>query len=298
MNNEESSITIEFSEIPLSDFQEMDKEEQIETMRTWFLENFEDPVERTPYESREGGYIYIWGGPFEAHDELSVFGDYVPDDVIEELADELSADCPYWTCAESPSDYEDSYFNLILSDNEFYDSFNKSIEHIKGIVSVSVDAETKNHLLGILYASVITSIETYLSDAFINTVINNTDNMRKFVAGNPEFSKKTFKFSDIYDKYDNINEEVKEYLLSQLWHNLKKIKPMYKTALNVDFPENLDPIFSAIEKRHDLVHRNGKDKDGSQVIITESDLNTLIENASNFIEYVNNQFSDTDEADF
>lgn len=74
-NNETPSVTIDGAEIHLSDFKKMSREEQIETMRAWFLESYEDPVERTPYESREGGYIYIWGGPYYAHDELSVFGD-------------------------------------------------------------------------------------------------------------------------------------------------------------------------------------------------------------------------------
>jgi hypothetical protein len=43
------------------------KEDQMELMEEWFRKHFEDPAERTPYESAEGGYIYIWGGPFDAH---------------------------------------------------------------------------------------------------------------------------------------------------------------------------------------------------------------------------------------
>jgi hypothetical protein len=47
---------------------------------------FENPAEHTPHESSEGGYLYIWGGPYEARDELfAEFGDYVPEDVIEEI---------------------------------------------------------------------------------------------------------------------------------------------------------------------------------------------------------------------
>jgi len=234
---------------------------------------------------------YIWGGPYEAHDELSIFGEYVPDDLIEELADDLSEDCPEWTSAKNPSDYEDGYLDLILSDNEFYQSFIESIEHIKEILKININGAAKNHLFGLLHVSVITAIETYLSDAFINTVINNEDNMRIFVSRNPEFSKKTFKLSEIYDKYENINQEVKGYLLSQLWHNLKKIKPMYKATLNVEFPDNLDPIFKAIEMRHDLVHRNGKNIQGKQIILSQEELEALIDEASLFVEHVNEQLN-------
>ena len=30
---------------------------QMKVMRDWFFEHFEDPVERTPYNSDEGGYL-------------------------------------------------------------------------------------------------------------------------------------------------------------------------------------------------------------------------------------------------
>lgn len=39
-----------------------DRETQLEVMETWFRQHFEDSAERTPYESAEGGYIWIWGG--------------------------------------------------------------------------------------------------------------------------------------------------------------------------------------------------------------------------------------------
>jgi hypothetical protein len=42
-----------------------------EAMVEWFWENFEDPAEPTPHD--EGEYVYIWGGPYYAHEELTVF---------------------------------------------------------------------------------------------------------------------------------------------------------------------------------------------------------------------------------
>ena len=67
-----------------------DPEFQKEAMKEWFLSKFENPVEHTPYESAEGGYIYIWGGPFDAEDVLGdEFGGIVSDETIEECAREL-----------------------------------------------------------------------------------------------------------------------------------------------------------------------------------------------------------------
>ena len=70
------------------DFLRFDREEQKEIMRSWFFENFEDPVHNCPYETREGGYVYIWGGPYEARDELeSKFADLVDSKLIDELVE-------------------------------------------------------------------------------------------------------------------------------------------------------------------------------------------------------------------
>ena len=47
-----------------------DKDTAVEQMTEWFFANFEDPAESTPYESAEGGYQYIWGGPYDAREVL------------------------------------------------------------------------------------------------------------------------------------------------------------------------------------------------------------------------------------
>lgn len=55
---------------------------RIEIMVDWFGENFEDPAQQTPYESAEGGYIYIWGGPYDAREEIE---DAFPEATEEEI---------------------------------------------------------------------------------------------------------------------------------------------------------------------------------------------------------------------
>ena len=66
------------------------KEEKIEEIKSWFYQNFEDPVECLPYESKEGGYIYIWGGPYDPRDEIeNEFSGIVDEEIIDEVASEL-----------------------------------------------------------------------------------------------------------------------------------------------------------------------------------------------------------------
>jgi hypothetical protein len=43
----------------------------VDQMVDWFFENYEDPANGVPFNSAEGGYQYVLGGPHDAHDVLS-----------------------------------------------------------------------------------------------------------------------------------------------------------------------------------------------------------------------------------
>ena len=79
--------------VTVSQFERLSREEQIAYMVRWFRRMYEDPANETPYDSGEGGYIYIWGGPYEARDEFGdEFGDLVSDEVIEAAVSEVESD--------------------------------------------------------------------------------------------------------------------------------------------------------------------------------------------------------------
>jgi len=92
-----------------SAFRRMRKAEKRDLMLQWFEQNFEDPAERTPYESAEGGYIWIWGGPFDAREELfSKFGGIASESLIEEVALEVEkGGVVLWAPTPQRDDYDD-----------------------------------------------------------------------------------------------------------------------------------------------------------------------------------------------
>ncbi len=85
------------------------KEKQLEYMLFWFRSNFEDPARETPYEGREGGYQYIWGGPYNALEQLGrEFGDLVREHRIQEAADEVESDGIFdWAPGDNHPDKRD-----------------------------------------------------------------------------------------------------------------------------------------------------------------------------------------------
>lgn len=90
----------------------------------WFHYFFEDPANETPYNSREGGYLFIKGGPYNAEEELrDNFEDVVPEDALMAAVEEIQSDGLFdW--APSPRHqasvdfYEDAIADDYPSDGE------------------------------------------------------------------------------------------------------------------------------------------------------------------------------------
>ena len=79
--------------------------EHIDEMKKWFLENYEDPANSCPFESKEGGYFYIYGGPYDAQDELeNEFGHIYNDEEIRIAAEELENEQGVWDWSGIPDD--------------------------------------------------------------------------------------------------------------------------------------------------------------------------------------------------
>ena len=122
-------------EISSDELRSVESEEQLEIMREWFYERYEDPVNRTPYQSSEGGYIYIWGGPYSAQDVLhNRFVSIVPDDVINELVDEVEGVCWEWAPTPNPSYYDDYLIDDIARITEYYHNFTSAILDVENIL--------------------------------------------------------------------------------------------------------------------------------------------------------------------
>lgn len=270
-----------------------DRESQLEMMRDWFFNHFEDPAERTPYESREGGYIWIWGGPYDAREELeSEFSGVVPDDVIDELVEELSRDCWEWAPTPSREDYDDFLVDDIALITEYHNNFNSAILDIESLLKTKVEDSVSNCFYRMLFVNVVTALETYLSDAFINTVVPNQALMRRFIEGTPEFQSEKITLSDIFKAIEEVEQKAKSYLADVVWHNLQRVKPMYKDTLGIDFPKDIGDIFRAIIKRHDIVHRNGKTKSGDEILIQQQDIIDLVAAVESFTQYIDTQLSE------
>lgn len=65
-------------------------------MVDWFLDAYEDPVHHMPHDSREGGYQYTQGGPYDARTELGERYPEAREEDIEEAARIVESESPEW----------------------------------------------------------------------------------------------------------------------------------------------------------------------------------------------------------
>jgi hypothetical protein len=71
-----------------TDFRRMRKAEKRDSMLQWFHGTYEDPSNKTPHD--EGEFVWIWGGPYNARDELyAKFDDIASESLIEEVVREV-----------------------------------------------------------------------------------------------------------------------------------------------------------------------------------------------------------------
>ncbi len=75
------------------DVEAMSSEEQIEMMVEWFHRQFEDPQNETPRDNEEGRYVYPWGGPFDASDQIQEeFSEVIDFDTMMLAVDRIQGD--------------------------------------------------------------------------------------------------------------------------------------------------------------------------------------------------------------
>jgi PIN like domain len=87
----------------------LSREDAIAEIKAWFFSNYEDPAHSCPYESREGGYQYIWGGPYDAREEIEgEYSDVVSDSIIDEVVSDLESECMEWSAV--PDGYPEDEF--------------------------------------------------------------------------------------------------------------------------------------------------------------------------------------------
>lgn len=180
---------------------------------------------------------------------------------------------------ENYADEEDDYENYV---------FDLTPEKITSVLNEieTLSQSTKEYLYRQLYAGAITSMEAFLSTTLLKRLLSTDKSKRAFVEKYQPYHEEKIDFSSIYKQMDCIDTKIQETLRGLMYHNLGKIKPIYKNVLDIDLGD-IEAIMKAVQVRHDIVHRSGKDKEGNLHDIRKEDVIKLVEQVSSLISRVN-----------
>lgn len=237
----------------------------------WEAETHSDSIECDDYEhSCECGEI------FEITLNNGIYGG----------SGEISPDVEAFSVSE---DFDDNYDVEIeeMMNRELYDSH--VADTLKALDAIEIlDEDVKVTLHRVLYANIIACMESYLFDKLRFEVLSKEDNKRKFVKGFKDYTHQMFSLNELFDTFDNIDGKIRKTLESIIYHDLPKVKGMYKDILDIDIGDISD-LCKCISIRHDIVHRNGKTKDGREIVIHKDDIETVAKTVSGMIKSIEHQ---------
>ncbi len=184
--------------------------------------------------------------------------------------------------------YEDHFeleLNWEINSTEQLTTFRSHLESVNKLINLDLDKDTQFSLLVMLHAHIVSATESFLSSTFISEVTNSDVLIRKLIESDPEFGKRKLTLKEIYERHENLKITVASYLKDLIFHRLPKIKLMYLTVLEIDF-EDISWLITAIEVRHDCVHRAGFNKEGERVEITKESIKELAKNCDALCEKI------------
>lgn len=186
---------------------------------------------------------------------------------------------------EVQSELEEEDLIWEIESTKQLDIYKKVTTDVVILLRMDHPVETQATLNNILYAQVVTAVEAYLSGIFIRTVVNSEVHTRKLIESDPELAKRQFSLKEIFTQWENLKVLVARYLKDIIFHDIKKIKPMYHSVLEIDFGD-VGWLFKAVLIRHDCVHRNGFDKEGGQTKIDTETIIELIQNCTRLVSII------------
>ena len=259
---------------------------QHKAMRFWFLTRYEDPVNNTPYMGSEGGYLYIHGGPYDAQEELNGrFGHLCSEEAIQAVIEDVETDDIIEWAPMHYADYDAQFEYGAIIRGGAYQSFLQRLKEADALAAAQVDRQCQKMLRQLLYGSLIAALEAYLADTMLYWVAEEESVFRRFVSTCEEFRKRKLVLSDILDRMDTLEDEVRTYLQDLVWHRLDKVVPLMTGSLGIAIP-SIKKLMKHIVTRHDIIHRGGKTKEGQDVAVSAKLLSGLRKDVLAFVDGV------------
>ena len=158
--------------------------------------------------------------------------------------------------------------------------FVEELKELKKVEEATSDART--YLIKrMTYAYAVTLLEAFLGDTVKSLVSEN----EAFFTNSLEITElKKARYSLAFlaaNQLDPKGLAIKE-LSDILYHNIPKVKRIFETILGTTIEIDVSELVKITKVRHDIVHRNGKTKEGEHINLSREDMVSMITNIESF----------------
>lgn len=171
-----------------------------------------------------------------------------------------------------------------------YEIFVEQLHTLKKVVT-EVGPELKSIILKMSFAYGVTLLETYLGD-IAKALIGTSDTFfRNAITQVNELKKAKYSIESLAEgPIDPKGLAIKELSIIS-FHNIYKSKRVIEGILGTNIQINIDHLLKIVDKRHDIVHRNGHTKEGNPILVTNEDFTQMIEELEGFVNSLQQQIN-------
>lgn len=156
----------------------------------------------------------------------------------------------------------------------------------------STELIVEQALYRLVYGGVITSLETYLSEIFTQIVFHSEYTLERFISEYEPYKKEKISLHEILKKYNSIELRVKDDLENFIYHNISKLINVFN-IFNFELVKfnKIKDIANHIQKRHNLVHKSGMDKNDNLQEVSEKEIKLIIKDINSFVDYLDEKIN-------
>jgi len=184
---------------------------------------------------------------------------------------------------------QDEYdYYLYLTLNDVDKIFDQEVSNLKQLLKNSHADLNSPTFCKMIYAHAVTILEVYLEDMVKALIVSNETFLKNTIKNVKPFSDSRFKLGDISLEQDGIKKFVLRKLSENLFHDIPKAIKIISGIIESKLSVNIENICAITATRHDIVHRNGKNKEGVALVIDEAAADLSIKTVESFAKELRN----------
>ena len=207
--------------------------------------------------------------------------------VIAENADELRSilsDSTYWL-ERAVEDYE------WLDNNNPYELYQEAISEIKFALEKSAAIPFDNQFFyRMIYMQIFSTTEAFLSDRLKQLILLNDNALEFFCKNDEKIKSLKYKAETVFKGKPALRQSVMGAIQERIFHRFQDVVRDFQSACDttIEIDSELTELVKFNSKRHDCVHRNGRNADGNLRSISMEELQNLLDNSEAFCSKIEN----------